>query len=190
MTSLPELHRSALEATGRIVHGIGAAQLDAPTPCEGMDVRALLDHVIGGNRWVAPLVDGQTIEQVGDRLDGDQVGDDPAASYDASAAEAAAAFERPGAMEAPVAVSYGPVPGEVYAGHRFVDVLVHGWDLAVATGQDRTLDPGLVAACWDVVRPQQDLLRASGMFGDEVPVAGDADEQTKLLAVLGRRADQ
>jgi uncharacterized protein (TIGR03086 family) len=149
-------------------------------------VRALLDHVIGGNRWVGELVAGRTIEEVGDRLDGDQVGDDPAASYDESARVAGDAFARPGALEAPVAVSYGPVPGSVYAGHRFIDVLVHGWDLARATGQDDTLDPDLVAAAEEVVAPQADLLRASGMFGDDVEERPDASPQERLLARLGR----
>ena len=80
-------------------------------------------------------------------------------------------------MEAPVAVSYGPVPGEVYAGHRFIDVLIHGWDLAVATGQDSRLDPELVETCWEIVRPQLDLLQGSGAFGTEVDVPDDADSQ-------------
>jgi uncharacterized protein (TIGR03086 family) len=80
------------------------------------------------------------------------------------------------------------VPGEVYAGHRFIDVLIHGWDLAKATGQDATLDPELVDACFTVINPQMELLKGSGMFGSEVAVADDADNQTKLLALLGRRA--
>jgi uncharacterized protein (TIGR03086 family) len=91
-------------------------------------------------------------------------------------------------MERPVAVSYGPVPGEIYAGHRFIDVLVHGWDLAKATRQDTTLDATLVAACWDVIEPQLDMLAGSGAFGTTVVVPDDADQQTKLLAALGRRA--
>lgn len=190
MTDLPVMHRRALDATGRLVKGVQPSQLDGATPCEGFDVRALLNHVVSGNHWVEPLVDGKTIAEVGDRYDGDVLGDDPSAAYDESAAKAAAAFEQPGAMERPVAVSYGPVPGEIYAGHRLVDVLIHGWDLAVATGQDRTLDPELVDACWEVVRPQQALLQASGMFGSEVSVPDDADSQTKLLAALGRTADQ
>jgi uncharacterized protein (TIGR03086 family) len=85
-------------------------------------------------------------------------------------------------------VSYGPVPGSLYAGHRFVDVLIHGWDVAAATGQDRTLDPELVSACWDVVTPQADLLKASGMFGTEVTPPEGADSETRLLALLGRVA--
>jgi uncharacterized protein (TIGR03086 family) len=182
--NLPDVHRQALAGTGEIVGGIKPEQLDASTPCEAYDVRGLLQHLISGNYWVAPLVEGKTIEEVGDSLDRDFSIED----YDASAEEANAAFSSPGAMQKPVAVSYGPVPAEVYAGHRFLDVLVHGWDLAKATGQDATLDPELVAACFEVIAPQIDLLKASGMFGTEVEVADDADPQTKLLAKLGRRA--
>src|ERR1700730_7856979 len=61
---------------------------------------------------------------------------DPAAPYAVSAKAASDVFHRPGALDAPCAVSYGPVPGSVYAGHRLIDVLIHGWDLAIATGQD------------------------------------------------------
>jgi len=188
MTSLPDAHRQALDATGRIVRGIDAGQLSGSTPCDAFDVRGLLNHLVSGNLWVEPLVSGMTIEEVGDQYDGDVLGDDPSAAYDASARVAGDAFARPGAMEAPVAVSYGPVPGAVYAGHRYIDVLIHGWDLAVATGQGTTLDPSLVEMCWEIVRPQQDLLTGSGAFGTEVEVRADADSQTRLLAVLGRRS--
>jgi uncharacterized protein (TIGR03086 family) len=184
MRPLPEVHRDALAATGRIVAGIKPAQLDGATPCEDYDVHGLLNHLISGNFWVAPLVEGKTIAEVGDALDRDFSLED----YDPSAEEANAAFSSPGAMEKPVAVSYGPVPAEVYAGHRLIDVLIHGWDLAKATGQDTTLDPELVNACFEVIKPQLDLLKASGMFGTEVKVADDADHQTKLLALLGRHA--
>jgi uncharacterized protein (TIGR03086 family) len=96
------------------------------------------------------------------------------------------AFCAPGAMERMVAVSYGPVPGAVYCGHRFLDVLVHGWDVARSTGQDTTLDPGLVEACFEVLEPQQDMLLGSGMFGTVQAVPSGAGRQTQLLAVLGR----
>jgi uncharacterized protein (TIGR03086 family) len=80
------------------------------------------------------------------------------------------------------------VPGSVYAGHRFLDVFIHGWDLAVATGQGTTLDPGLVTACWDVVTPQLEMLRGSGMFGEDETAAAEGDDpQARLLAALGRR---
>jgi uncharacterized protein (TIGR03086 family) len=187
-SELPELHDQALRATAVVVAGVTGDQLGLPTPCEDWDVRALLTHVVAGNLWVGELVAGKTIDEVGDRLDGDVLGDDASAAYDRSAAVADRAFRGDGAMEKPVAVSYGPVPGSIYCGHRFIDVLVHGWDLAKATGQDTALDPALVQGCLEVVEPQAELLKGSGAFHGDVDVAAGADPQTRLLALLGRRA--
>lgn len=187
MTDIAQLHRRALDATHKIVAGIQPDQRTLPTPDEGWDVRALLNHIVSGNLWAVELTAGQTIDEVGDRLDGDMLGDDPLGAYDASAQAAAAAFEVAGALDAQCAVSYGPVPGSVYAGHRFIDVLIHGWDLAIATGQDATLDSALVAACLAVVEPQAGLMQASGSYGSHVDAPADADPQTRLLALLGRR---
>lgn len=188
MTDIAQLHRKALDATRTTVAGVAPDQWTMPTPDDDWDVRALLNHVVSGNLWAVELAAGGTIDEVGDRLDGDVLGDDPLAAYDASAEAAARVFEVPGALEAPCAVSYGPVPGSLFAGHRFLDVLIHGWDLAVATGQDATIDPALVAACLDVVQPQIDQLQASGMFGGHIDAPVDADAQMRLLALLGRRA--
>jgi uncharacterized protein (TIGR03086 family) len=186
MSDIAELHAQALDQTGRVVAGIKPDQWQAATPCDGWDVHALLTHLVAGNLWAAELGAGATIEDVGDRLDGDVLGADPAASYAASAAVAAATFRKPGALDAPCAVSYGPVPGSVYAGHRFLDVFVHGWDLAVATGQDPELDPGLIRACREVIEPQVAAFRAAGALGDEQPVPQDATDQQRFLAMLGR----
>ncbi len=183
---LPTLHEQALARTRRDMAGIRDDQWDASTPCEGWTVRDLANHVVSGNFWAAELAAGKTIEEVGDRLDGDVLGSDPLGAYDQSAQAADAAFRAPGAMEAMCAVSYGPVPGEVYAGHRFLDVLIHGWDLATATGQDTTLPPDLVEGCWAVVEPQRDLILGSGMFGDHHDVPSGADRQASLLSLLGR----
>lgn len=188
MDEIAQLHRRALEETRVKVAAVGAEQMELPTPDDEWDVRALFNHVISGNYWAAELVGGATIEDVGDRLDGDLLGDDHLAAYDSSAQAAAAAFEASGALEAPCAVSYGPVPGFVYAGHRFVDVFIHGWDLAKATGQDTVLDPELLAACAEILEPQMEGVQASGAFGVEVEVPPDADAQTRLLGQLGRTA--
>ena len=181
-----ELHRRASHWFGTLVHQIGIDQWHLPTPCADWDVRALVNHVTGEALWTPPLMARQTIEDVGDRFDGDVLGADPTAAYDESAGAASEAFHAPGAMEAPCAVSYGPVPGEVYLGHRFVDVVVHGWDVAKATGQDTTLDPELVEACWTVIEPQKDLLLGSGAFGTNHEPEPGADRQTALLELLGR----
>lgn len=183
---LPEVHVGALNTTRAFVAGVGADQWAGPTPCADWDVRGLVNHIVTGNWWASELGAGRTIEEVGPRLDGDVLADDPVGAYDASAAAAAAAFRAPGAMERPCAVSYGPVPGEIYCGHRFLDVLIHGWDVAKATGQDTTLPADLVEACIEVVEPQAELLAGSGMFDAGIDVAS-SDPQTRLLAMLGRR---
>lgn len=188
MSDIARAHRDALAATRDVVAGISADHFSSPTPCEEWDVRGLLNHLVAGNWWAAELGRGKTIEEVGTRLDGDVLGDDPLDAYDRSAEAAAATFEAPGALEAPCAVSYGPVPGSVYAGHRFIDVLIHGWDLAVATNQNATLDPVLVDACWAVIEPQAELIRGSGAFGKGVEAPAGADAQTRLLAELGRQS--
>jgi uncharacterized protein (TIGR03086 family) len=185
---LPEAHARALDRARRSVAGVQPRQWDVASVCEGWSLRDLVNHVVSGNWWVPELVAGKRIDEVGDRLDGDVLGDDPLGAYDESARSAAAAFRDPGAMDRPVAVSYGPVPGSVYCGHRLIDVLIHGWDVAASTGQDRTLDPELVEACWEIAAPQVELFAASGMFGGHVDVPEGADRQTVLLAALGRRA--
>jgi uncharacterized protein (TIGR03086 family) len=184
---LPEVHAAALDATREVVAGVGSDQWADPTPCDDWDVRTLVNHIVSGNLWAAELGAGRTIEEVGDRLDGDVLDEYPTGAYDISAGVAAAVFRRPGAMEAPCAVSYGPVPGEVYCGHRTMDVVIHGWDVAQATGQDTTIAPELVEACFEIVEPQLDLLIASGMFNTDVKAPAGADRQTQLLAILGRR---
>jgi uncharacterized protein (TIGR03086 family) len=182
---LPEVHAAALSNTRGYIAGVGGDQWALPTPCDDWDVRALVNHIVTGNFWASELGAGKTIPEVGDRLDGDVLTDDPTGAYDASSAAAAAVFRAPGAMERPCAVSYGPVPGEVYCGHRFIDVLIHGWDVAKATGQDTTLPADLVEACIEVVEPQADLLRGSGQYGADV-AAGSSDRQSQLLAMVGR----
>jgi uncharacterized protein (TIGR03086 family) len=186
MTDLAGLHARALDATGHIVDGVAADRWHAATPCADWDAHGLVNHLVAGNLWAAELAAGGTIDGVGSRLDGDLLGDDPAAAYAASASAAAAVFRRPGALDAPCAVSYGPVPGSVYAGHRFLDVLIHGWDLAAGTGQDYTLDPELIEAGQKIIEPQLDAFRSAGAFGPQVAVPAEASAQTRFLAMLGR----
>ncbi len=185
---LPEVHAHALDATHRLVAGVGDEQWDIISVCDEWTVRELVNHVVTGNYWAFELGGGKTIEEVGTALDGDVLGTDPLRAYDDSALVAAAVFREPDAMERPCAVSYGPVPGSVYCGHRLIDVLIHGWDVAKSTGQDTTLDPALVEACWAVTEPQIEMLTPSGAFGTVQTVPDDADLETKLLAILGRQA--
>ena len=60
-------------------------------------------------------------------------------------------------------------------------------DAAIDQAASRhNVDPNLVEACWEVVAPQADMLRASGMFGEDLLVPAGAGAQTRLLAFIGR----
>lgn len=65
-------------------------------------------------------------------------------------------------------------------------MFLHRWDLARATGQDETLDPGKCAEMLVGMLPMDDALRQSGHYGPRVAVSDDAESQTKLLAFIGR----
>ena len=156
------------------------------TPCPDWDVRALTNHVAGELLWMPDLVDDKTVAEVGDKFDGDLLGDDPVATFHRATAEALASLSAPGALERTVHLSFGDFSGADYADQVASDLVIHSWDLARAVGADESLDPDLVALASRVFGPVFDAFRGPGGFGTDVPVADDADAQTKLLAKSGR----
>ncbi|MEU3985749.1 TIGR03086 family metal-binding protein [Streptomyces sp. NPDC026672] len=179
------LHAQALQSTHRFVAAVGADQWEAPTPCEKWTVRQLVNHLVAGNLWVRELGNGRTVGDVGTELDGDLLGDDPSAAHEASVASATEAFAAADAMERLWPLSYGERPGRVYARHRFVDVLVHGWDVGRAVGADPRLPAGLVDACLELFDSRPQSFAAWG-FAEVAPQPGAAP-QDRLLALTGRR---
>jgi uncharacterized protein (TIGR03086 family) len=183
---VPDLYRRAVEAFGKHVHAVPDDRWSAPTPCTEWDVRALVNHLVYENRWVPPLLAGATIAEVGDRFEGDLLGDDPRAAWDDSAREAVAAMGEDGAMERTVHLSFGDCPGREYAMQILADTVVHGWDLARAIGADDRMDPELVEACASWFASVEDAYRAGGAIAERPQVPVGADAQTRLLAMFGR----
>ena len=66
------------------------------------------------------------------------------------------------------------------------DIFMHGWDLARASGQDDTLDEATCAEMLAGMEQMAPVIRASGQFGDQQPVADDASAQERLIAFIGR----
>jgi uncharacterized protein (TIGR03086 family) len=186
-TVTPELHRQAAHHFGRLVHAVQPEQWQSPTPCEAWDVRALVHHVVGENRWVQPLFEGETVLSVGDRFDGDVLSADPPAAWDESLSSATAAINRDGAMDQIVHLSYGDVAGRQYVTQLIADLVIHSWDLARAIGADERLDPRLVHACSSWFTGVAEQCRQAGVVGPPQAVPEGADPQTKLLAAFGRR---
>lgn len=185
MADLVDMFTRSIARFGERVDQVADAQWEAATPCEDWDVRALVNHVTYEQRWAPHLVSGETLAQVGDRYDGDVLGDDAKSSVARSITGSVAAFQ--GAdLDATVHLSFGDVPCGEYLAQMLTDAEVHGWDLAVSTGQDPSMLPDASAFLLEFWSPRQEMIRASGVFGPEVDVPDDADHATQLLALLGR----
>ncbi|HEU5083482.1 MAG TPA: TIGR03086 family metal-binding protein [Acidimicrobiales bacterium] len=157
----------------------------APTPCSEWDVRALVNHLCSEQLWAPHLVDGETIEQVGHRYDGDVLGDDPKATFRSAVEGSTAAFQRAD-LDDLVHLSFGDVPGAVYLDQMLTDAEVHGWDLAKGLGEPASVDEATASYLLPGVRQQEELLQASGLFDEPVDVGADATDGDVLLGLLGR----
>lgn len=184
---LLDIHSEALSEFGRRVHAVGPGQWHDPTPCDDWDVRGLVGHLVYEQLWVPPLLAGQTVAQVGDRFDGDNLGSDPVGAWETAADAAHAAFAEPGALDRDVHLSYGTRSARHYLLEMVSDLVVHAWDLARGIGADEHLSPRLVELVYEHTAPQVSNLAASGLFAPPVPVPDDADPQTKLIAMYGRQ---
>ncbi len=182
-----EAYRRAVREFDRRVSAIPDDKWDAPTPAGYWKVRDVVNHLVNEAKWTSPLVDGRTIEEVGDAFEGDLLGDDPKAAWREAKDEAMASAERPGVLERIVHVSAGDISGEEYLNQLLADHLVHSWDLARGIGVDDRMDPALVERVYAWAKPQEEDFKRSGQFGEKIAPPEDADLQTKLLAVFGRR---
>jgi len=182
---LVELYGRAVAQFGTHVAAVGD-RWRAPTPNTEWDVRALVNHVLGENLWAPPLLDGLTIAEVGDRFDGDLLGDEPARTWEVAEANSMVAVGADGALDRTVHVSFGDILGRVYVSQLVCDHLIHGWDLARAIGADETLDTELVDFTYAFLAPQVDGWRNAGVFGPRVELPAGADRQWELLAITGR----
>lgn len=187
MTDLLGLQQRATDEFDRRVGAITDEQWNRSTPCTDWDVRALVNHVVYEDLWAPHLARGETVEQVGDRYEGDQLGGDPKAVWRKASDGALAAFREPGALDRSVHLSYGDEPAPGYISQLVTDHLIHAWDLARGIGDDDTLDPELVIWAWENIQPHEQMVRQSGLFGPPIDVPDDADAQTRLLAFVGRR---
>lgn len=185
-SDVESLHRRACEAVTFRVKQIGDDQWGLPTPCSEWDVRALVAHLVSGTAWVAPLVEGQTIEQVGDRFGRDLLGDDPAQVWRNAAAETVAACAAEGATSRTVHLSSGESPAEDYLKERIADLVLHAWDLSKAIRADDQIDSDLVDSALQTYLAVGDMYRQYGALAPRVQIPEGSDALTQLLAESGR----
>jgi uncharacterized protein (TIGR03086 family) len=181
-----EMYRRSVEEFGRRVMAIGPDDWSRPTPCSEWVVRDLVRHLVYEELWTPPLLAGATVAEVGDRFEGDILGDDPQVAWKEAAAQAVAAAS-PDTLERTVHLSFGDFPGREYLGQLTADHVIHAWDLARGVGADDRLAPDLVDFVYAFMAPQADQWAAAGVFAPAVDVAADSDPQARLLALTGRQ---
>lgn len=176
-----ELLAQALDEAGGLVDGVAPHQWERPTPCTAWSVRDVVEHLTAGNHATASaLRDGPG-----------QVGTSVPKDFKESADELLRAFAEPGAVDRVVAVPLGRVPGVVALHLRLVEALVHGWDLARATGQAARFDDETAErALAFTLDKLADVPADRSPFGPPQPVAADAPALDRLAACLGRTVDR
>jgi uncharacterized protein (TIGR03086 family) len=151
-------------------------RLDEKTPCSDWDVRALLDHMIDSQQYFAATARGEEAALPSPTPPA-AIGSDPVGAYEEIRQETLRAYRQPDVLE-----KTGPS-----LGIAFVDQLVHGWDLARATGQDATMPDDLAGAAFSMIDGRlTDDQRGAG-FRPAVEVSDTATAQDRLLAYTGRR---
>jgi uncharacterized protein (TIGR03086 family) len=160
------------------------------TACEGWDVTALVDHMIGGAQMSSAVLVGGTKEEAiaaGAQLPS-TIAERRVAVKTACAAHIEA-FRKPGALETIVHHPAMDMPGAQLLNFRIGDYLMHSWDLAHGLGQDVTLDPAGVEYVWESLQPMAPMIGHVGVFGSgpSGTVPETAPLQTRLLDLTGRR---
>jgi len=171
---LLDLYARASEWTAAKVAG-AASNLDAPTPCDGWDVRTLLNHMLQTQRYFSGSARGEDVAPpMGEPPE--LIGDDPVAAFERARADVIRTYGADGVIE-----KTGPS-----LGIAFSDALLHGWDVARATAQDATMPAGLPESAYEIIYGRFTDEQRPGVFKPEIAVPADASAQEKLLAYTGR----
>lgn len=190
LSDLPALLRRGVALFARQVRALPDGSWDAPTPCAGWDVRALVGHVVAMLEAGVAVVEGAPVPRPGDPRD--------AVAVDASPADVAARVESLGrSLDVAVAGADLAQTRDTPAGPRSLadglafpvaDLAVHACDVAAAAGHPLGLPDDLLAYTQAFVGSlPDDVLRRPDVFGPAVPAPADASPTTTLLAHLGRR---
>jgi uncharacterized protein (TIGR03086 family) len=176
----------AQDGFSQVLEAVGD-QWASATACSDWDVRALVNHVVGEFLWAQPLVEGKTIDEVGDAFDGDVLGDDPLAVWRTATAGSRAAFGAPGALEGTVHLSFGDFSGNDYCWQLIADVFVHTWDLARGIGAGDSLPEDLSTDVYAFIDPMLTSFGPNDFFAEPIAVGAAASAQDRLLARTGRK---
>jgi uncharacterized protein (TIGR03086 family) len=150
------------------------SELSAPTICDGWNVRTLLNHMLETQRYFVGSARGEKATLSQDPPD--LLSDDPISDFDQARAETLRTFGESGMID-----KTGPMLGIAFSDH-----LLHGWDVAVSTGQDPRMPEGLAEAAYAVIHGRFTEDQRNGVFKPEIPIDAESSAQERLLAYTGR----
>lgn len=177
---------SACQRTADVLAGVTDEQLALQTPCEKLRLDELVAHIgmlalafnAAAGKEFGPLTDTPP-------TDGAQVDADWRTSYPQRLAGLADAWRDPDAWQGMTRAGGIDLPGEVAGSVALAEVVIHGWDVAAATGQAYDCDPATAQACLEHLA-QFDAAGTEGMFGPAVPISDDARDLDRIVALSGR----
>ena len=176
----------AAASVERVVAGVRDAQLCDPTPCEGTSVSGLLDHLVGLTTAFRMAAE-KTVPGGGPQADGASLAPDWRTRLPAQLDELVEAWRKPDAWDGVTEAGGVQMPAPLMAVVALDELVVHGWDLAVATGQQFAPDEDSVRRCLEFAASfGDDPAARAGLYGPVVPVPGDAPVLDRLLGATGR----
>jgi uncharacterized protein (TIGR03086 family) len=180
MTDIADRYRRLAATLTSRIEAVPADRWESPSPCEGWTTRDVLAHLIDWHGGVAKL-GGLTLPQ------GPSAQDDPVAAWQHTRDAMQDLLDDPERANTPYEGMFGPTTVAATADQFLgLDLVVHGWDIARGAGLDDTIPAEDVDELLPMIRKLGDNIRRPNVCGPEVPVPDDADDQTKLLGLLGR----
>jgi len=184
-----ELLEQGYAWTAERVAQVRPHDLDTPTPCEGWQLRHLLNHMLGSLERLARAAEGEVAEP--SQFDAqtqaltDRLGDDCGqAAFAAVRQRAMTVWRQPDVMARTCELPLGSVPASMAAHINLVEVVVHGWDVSQATGEAAAIPPDLAEPILEFSRQAVEPARGRA-FGPDLEV-GDT-VPARVVAFLGRK---
>jgi uncharacterized protein (TIGR03086 family) len=177
---------AAASAASGVVDGVRPEQFADPTPDTEWDVRTLLNHIIV---WTSYSLERRAHgESVAPELMEKDFAAEPgfAAAYRAQLDRALIAWSDPAVWDRELDVMGSATPASDVGALIVAEMVLHGWDLAAATGQSYAVDDAAAAAALAAVEANADMFRQYNGFAEPVAVADDAPVLDRVLALSGR----
>jgi uncharacterized protein (TIGR03086 family) len=183
--------RPAARAVAELVRSVGDDKLTAATPCPAYTLGDLLDHVGGLSIAFTAAARKDVLPEAerGPSADASRLGEDWRTRIPTALEQLAEAWQDPDAWTGMTQAGPVELPGDVAGLVALNEVVVHGWDVAVASGQRYDIDEKAIDGAQRFVAqfsgPGQDEAR-QGLFGPEIEVPVTAPKLDRLLGMAGR----